>query len=67
MPDSTVDPGCQGHVSPPATFVFFCPLLSKFHGALMQNKLLLAAWFPGVLSVILHAVLDGALFCEANI
>lgn len=66
MPDSTIDPGSWGDVSPPAAFLFVCPLLSKFPGVLMQSKLLIA-WLPGELSVILHDVLDGALLCEANI
>lgn len=67
MPDSTVDLGSRGDVSPPATFLLVRPLLSKFPGVLMQNKLFLAAWSPGELSVILCVVLDGALLCEANI
>lgn len=67
MQDSTVDPGSWGDVSPPATFLFACPLLSKFPGVLMQNKLFLIAWFPRELSVILCVVSDGALLCEANI
>lgn len=66
MLDSAADPGSQGDVSPPATFLFVYPLLSKFPGVLMQNKVFLIAWFPGELSVILHVVLDGALLCEAN-
>lgn len=67
MPGSTVDPGSWGRVSPPATFLFICPLLSKSPGALMQNKCLLIAWLPGELSVILCVVLDDALLSEANI
>lgn len=66
MPDSAVDPGSWGDVSPQTTFLFVCPLLSKFPGVLMQKKLFLIAWFPGELSVILHVVLDDALLCEAN-
>lgn len=67
MPDSTVDSGSQGDVSPPATFLFVSLLLSKFPGVLMQNKLFLIAFFPQELTVILCVVLDGSLLCEVNI